>query len=58
MLDLRAGLELSNGHRRGWVWGKDVTDGYCWTNVFTNGDAIARFIGQPATYRVSFSARL
>jgi outer membrane receptor protein involved in Fe transport len=58
LLDLRAGLELSNGHYRGGVWGKNVTNGYYWTNVFANGDAIARFVGQPATYGVSFSARL
>ncbi|MGO9932815.1 MAG: TonB-dependent receptor [Steroidobacteraceae bacterium] len=28
LLDLRAGLELSNGHYRVWVWGKNVTDEY------------------------------
>jgi iron complex outermembrane receptor protein len=58
LLDLRAGLELSNGHYRAWVWGKNVTNEYYWSNVFTNGNAIARFVGQPATYGVSFSARL
>jgi outer membrane receptor protein involved in Fe transport len=58
LLDLRAGLELSNGHYRVWAWGKNVTNVYYWSNVFANGDAIARFVGQPATYGVSFSARL
>ena len=58
LLDLRAGLELSNGHYRVWVWGKNVTDEYYWSNVFANGNAIARFVGQPATYGISLSARL
>ena len=58
LLDLRAGLELSSGHCRIWVWGKNVTNEHYWSNVFTNGNAIARFVGQPATYGVSFSARL
>ena len=57
LLDLRAGLELSNGHYRVWVWGKNVTDEYYWSNVFANGNAIARFVGQPATYGISLSAR-
>ena len=57
LLDLRAGLELSNGRYRVWAWGKNVTNKYYWSNVFANGDAIARFVGQPATYGVSFSAR-
>jgi outer membrane receptor protein involved in Fe transport len=58
LLDLRAGLELSNGHYRVWIWGKNVTDEYYWSNVFANGNAIARFVGQPATYGISLSARL
>ena len=57
LLDLRAGLELGNGRYRVWAWGKNVTNEYYWSNVFANGDAIARFVGQPATYGVSFSAR-
>jgi outer membrane receptor protein involved in Fe transport len=57
LLDLRAGLDFSNGHYRIWVWGKNVTDEYYWSNVFANGDAIARFVGQPATYGISLSAR-
>ena len=57
LLDLRAGLDFSNGRYRVWAWGKNVTNEYYWTNVFANGNAIARFVGQPATYGVSFSAR-
>ena len=56
-LDLRAGLDFSNGRYRVWAWGKNVTNEYSWTNVFANGNAVARFVGQPADYGVSFSAR-
>ena len=57
LLDLRAGLELDDGRYRIWVWGKNVTDEYYWNNVLANANAIARFVGQPATYGVSLSAR-
>jgi len=57
LLDLRAGVELDNGRYRLWAWGKNVTDEYYWSNVFANGNAISRFVGQPATYGVSLSAR-
>jgi iron complex outermembrane recepter protein len=57
LLDLRAGVELQDGRYRVWAWGKNVTDEYHWTNVFANGNAISRFVGQPATYGVSLSAR-
>ena len=40
-----------------WAWGKNVTNTYYWTSVFAIGDAVSRFVGQPATYGVSFSAR-
>ena len=52
-----AGLDFGNGRYRVWAWSKNVTDEYYWTNVFANGNAIARFVGQPATYGVSFLAR-
>jgi outer membrane receptor protein involved in Fe transport len=58
LLDLRAGVEFGNGRYRVWGWGKNVTSEYYWSNVFANGNAIARFVGQPATYGVSLSARL
>jgi iron complex outermembrane recepter protein len=57
LLDLRAGLELSNGHYRIWLWGKNVTNEYYWSNVFANGNAIARFVGEPATCGISVSGR-
>jgi iron complex outermembrane recepter protein len=57
LLDLRTGIELGDGRYRVWVWGKNVTDEYYWSNVFANGSAISRFPGQPASYGVSLSAR-
>lgn len=57
LLDLRMGLEFGAARYRVWVWGKNVTNEYYWNNVFANGNAIARFVGQPATYGVSASAR-
>lgn len=57
LLDLRAGVALDGGRYRLWAWGKNVTDEYYWSNVFANGNAISRFVGQPATYGVSLSAR-
>jgi outer membrane receptor protein involved in Fe transport len=58
LLDLRAGIDINSGRYRIWAWGKNVTDELYWTNVFANANAISRFVGQPATYGVSFSARL
>lgn len=57
LLDLRAGVEIDSGRYRLWAWGKNVTDEYYWTNVFANGNAVARFVGQPMTYGVSLTAR-
>jgi outer membrane receptor protein involved in Fe transport len=57
LVDLRAGLELHAGRYRVWAWGKNVTDEYYWSNVFANGNAVARFVGQPEAYGLSLSAR-
>jgi outer membrane receptor protein involved in Fe transport len=57
LLDLRAGLEFRDGRYRVWAWGKNVSSEYYWSNVFANGNAAARFVGQPKTYGVSLSAR-
>ena len=57
LLDLRGGVEFQNGRYRFWAWGKNVTNEYYWSNVFANGNAISRFVGQPATYGVSLSGR-
>jgi iron complex outermembrane recepter protein len=57
LLDLRAGVGIDSGRYRLWAWGKNVTDEYYWTNVFANGNAVSRFVGQPMTYGISFAAR-
>src|SRR5262249_26257942 len=53
LLDLRAGVEFDNDRYRVWTWGKNVTNKYYWTNVFADGNVIARFPGHPATYGLS-----
>jgi outer membrane receptor protein involved in Fe transport len=57
LLDLRAGVEFGNRHYRVWAWGKNVANEYYWSNVFANGNAIARIVGQPATSGISLSGR-
>jgi iron complex outermembrane recepter protein len=56
LLDLRAGVDLEQGRYRVWAWGKNVTNRYYWSNVLPYGNTISRYVGQPATYGVSFSA--
>ncbi|WP_158624696.1 TonB-dependent receptor [Caulobacter sp. 602-1] len=57
LLDLRVGIERADGRLRAWAWGRNVTNEYYWTNVFLNANAVARFVGQPATYGVTLAAR-
>lgn len=57
LLDLRAGIERADGRLRAWAWGRNVTNEYYWTNVFLNANAVARFVGQPATYGVTLAGR-
>ena len=58
VLGLRAGVTFDDGRYRLWVWGKNVTNEYYWSNVFANGDAISRFVAEPATFGLGLSARL
>lgn len=57
LVDLRAGVESADGRRRAWVWGRNVTDTYWWTNVFLNANVLSRFVGPPATYGLTLSSR-
>jgi len=60
LLDLRAGVELGergHGRYRIWMWGRNITNEYYWTNVFANANAVSRFVGQPATYGITISSR-
>ena len=57
LLDVRAGVELADGRYRIWGWGRNITNKYYWTSVLPYGNAISRYVGQPATYGLSFSYR-
>jgi iron complex outermembrane receptor protein len=56
-IDLRAGVTLADERYRFWVFGKNVTNTYYWTNVYNTTDTIERLAGRPATYGVAFSVR-
>lgn len=57
VLDLRAGLDMSNGRYRVTMWAKNVTGKYRWTSSFLSFDTIARFLAPPPSYGVSLSAK-
>ena len=50
ILDLRAGLNSSDGHWHMQVFGNNVTNTYYWTQVARNVDVIVRYPGLPTTY--------
>jgi iron complex outermembrane receptor protein len=60
LLDLRAGVAFGGpdaDRYRAWVWGRNITNEYYWTNVLANANVVSRFVGQPATWGLSVSAR-
>jgi len=57
LLDLRAGIESTEGAWRLEAFGRNVTDQYYWTQVTREIDAITRTAGMPATYGVRISYR-
>jgi outer membrane receptor for ferrienterochelin and colicin len=57
LLDLRAGVKTDDGHWRVWLWGRNVTDRYYWTNADHAGNTTIRFAGMPATFGISASWR-
>jgi hypothetical protein len=57
LVDLRAGVEQRDGRYRLWIWGRNVGDAYSWSNVLAYGNAVSRFVGEPATYGISLSRR-
>jgi iron complex outermembrane recepter protein len=57
LLDLSAGLESSDGHWRGELWGRNVTNTYYWTSAFYEQDTTVRATGMPATYGISVHYR-
>jgi len=59
LLDLRAGVESSDGRWRVGLFGQNVTNSYYWTSATRNQDTLVRMASMPATYgiRVSFRHR-
>lgn len=55
VLDAQLGIEDSNGRWRAFIWGKNITDKYYWSNVVSGYDTVARYAGKPATYGVTVS---
>jgi outer membrane receptor for ferric coprogen and ferric-rhodotorulic acid len=53
LLDLRAGVQTSNGHWRAELFGKNVTNAYYLTNIYHAIDTLNRFAGMPTTYGIS-----
>jgi iron complex outermembrane receptor protein len=58
LLDLRAGIERSDGRWSLAVWGKNVTDEYYRVNVLKTQDTMLRYSGEPATYGVTLGVNL
>ncbi len=50
ILDLRAGINTSDGHWHLEVFGNNVTNEYYWNQVVRSGDLIDRFAGLPTMY--------
>jgi len=57
LLDLRAGVDTSDGRWRLQFWGKNVTNKYYWNNAIVVYDQRVRYAGQPLTYGVTASYR-
>ncbi|WP_421793676.1 TonB-dependent receptor [Hydrocarboniphaga effusa] len=49
-LDLRAGLGSFDGRWSAWLWGRNVTNEYYWSNQFVTQDVITRYAAMPATF--------
>jgi outer membrane receptor protein involved in Fe transport len=54
LLDGQIGVESSAGWRA-FLFGKNITNKYYWTNVVAGQDTIVRYAGRPATYGVALS---
>ena len=53
ILDLRAGVNTSDGHWHLQVFGNNVTNTYYWNQVVRSGDVVVRFAGLPTTYGIT-----
>jgi iron complex outermembrane receptor protein len=57
LVDVRAGVETTDGKWRAQLWGKNITDRYYWTNAVVVYDQEVRYAGQPATFGITASYR-
>jgi outer membrane receptor protein involved in Fe transport len=57
-VDARLGYEAPDNRWSVTLWGKNIFDKYYWTNVVTNEDAVMRFAGLPATFGITFAAKI
>ena len=56
-VDLRAGIESSDGTWKASVFGRNVFNKYYWTTASRFTDTVFRYAGMPATYGVSIGYR-
>lgn len=56
LLDGQIGIESEAGWKV-FVWGKNITNKYYWTNVVAGQDTVVRYAGRPATYGVTAGYR-
>jgi len=56
LVDAQLGIESVDGVWKAWVWGKNLTDEYYWTNMAASS-GLYRFVGMPLTYGLSFSRK-
>lgn len=56
-LDLRAGVESTDGNWRAQIWGRNVTNKFYYINIHQTIDTVAGITGMPATYGITLSYR-
>ncbi|WP_082602184.1 TonB-dependent receptor [Phenylobacterium sp. Root700] len=57
LVDLRAGVETTDGRWRVSAWGRNIFDTYYWSAATHTNDTTVRFAGKPATYGVALTYR-
>ena len=57
LVDVRAGVESTDGKWRVWGWVRNVTDKHYWNQSVHVNDVLLRYTGMPRTYGVSLSMR-
>ena len=58
LVDLRGGVQSSDGTWRLEAWGRNVGNVYYWTAANRSIDTVVRFTGLPATYGVTLTYRM